>query len=110
MMTTFGWKAAIAGFINATAATWLFKSELGHMAETQETERASVPLSIVMVHLAFLAAVVVFVHQPAVFLGLFLIFLGISTAYQRHQNSLTLREALLVAFFLAGLVVLGGLQ
>ena len=33
-----------------------------------------------------------------------------ATAYQRHQNPLILREALLVAFFLAGLVVLGGLQ
>ena len=110
MMTTFGWKAAIAVVINATAAMWLFKGELGHMAETQEAEQASVPWSMVAVHLAFLATVVVFAHHPAVFMGLFLFFLGISTAYQRHQNPLILREALLVAFFLAGLVVLGGLQ
>jgi len=45
-----------------------------------------------------------------VFMGVFLFFLGFATAYQRHQNPLILREALLVAFFLAGLVVLGGLQ
>ena len=31
-------------------------------------------------------------------------------AYQRHQDRLILREGLLVAFFLAGLVVLGGQQ
>ena len=31
-------------------------------------------------------------------------------AYQRHQDRLILREGLLVAFFLAGLVVLGGKQ
>jgi Na+/H+ antiporter NhaD/arsenite permease-like protein len=43
-------------------------------------------------------------------MGLFLFFLGFATAYQRHQDPLILREALLVAFFLAGLVVLGGLQ
>jgi predicted cation transporter len=36
--------------------------------------------------------------------------LGISQAYERHQDRLILREGLLVAFFLAGLVVLGGLQ
>lgn len=36
--------------------------------------------------------------------------MGFTTAYQRHQYPLILREALLVAFFLAGLVVLGGLQ
>lgn len=110
MMTTFGWKAAIAVVINATTAMWLFKGELGHMAKTQEVEQASVPWSMVVVHLAFLATVVVFAHHPAVFMGLFLFFLGISTAYQRYQNPLILREALLVAFFLAGLVVLGGLQ
>jgi Na+/H+ antiporter NhaD/arsenite permease-like protein len=43
-------------------------------------------------------------------MGLFLFFLGIASAYERHQNPFILREALLVAFFLAGLVVLGGLQ
>lgn len=31
-------------------------------------------------------------------------------AYARHQTPLILKEALLVGFFLAGLVVLGGLQ
>ena len=41
---------------------------------------------------------------------LLLFFLGYSTAYKRHHDPLILREALLVAFFLAGLVVLGGMQ
>jgi predicted cation transporter len=45
-----------------------------------------------------------------VFLGMLLLFLAIAEAYPQHQNKLLLREALLVAFFLAGLVVLGGLQ
>src|SRR5690606_31485108 len=31
-------------------------------------------------------------------------------AYERHQNPLLIREGLMVGFFLAGLVVLGGLQ
>jgi hypothetical protein len=53
---------------------------------------------------------VVFAHHPVVFLGLFLMFLGFSQAYERHQSPLILKEALLVGFFLAGLVVLGGLQ
>lgn len=37
-------------------------------------------------------------------------FLGVTQAYERHQDPLILKEALLVAFFLAGLVVLGGMQ
>lgn len=110
MMANFGWKAAIAVIVNAACAMLLFKRELGHMAQEQEATDAPVPLSMVVAHLAFLATVVVFAHHPAVFMGVFLFFLGVTTAYQRHQNPLILREALLVAFFLAGLVVLGGLQ
>ena len=43
-------------------------------------------------------------------MGLFLLFLGLSEAYRRHHDRLMLREGLMVAFFLAGLVVLGGQQ
>ena len=43
-------------------------------------------------------------------MGLFLFFLGYTEAYHRYQSPLMLREGLLVAFFLAGLVVLGGMQ
>jgi hypothetical protein len=110
MMANFGWKAAIAVIVNAACAMLLFKGELDHMAQAQEAGDAPVPLSMVVVHLTFLAIVVVFAHHPAVFMGVFLFFLGVASAYQRHQNPLILREALLVAFFLAGLVVLGGLQ
>ena len=45
-----------------------------------------------------------------VFVGLFLFFLGLHAVTSEYQDSLKLREGLLVAFFLAGLVVLGGLQ
>jgi hypothetical protein len=58
----------------------------------------------------FLAGVVTFAHHPAVFMGLLLFFLGFATAYPQFQDRLMLREGLMVAFFLAGLVVLGGQQ
>ncbi len=67
-------------------------------------------MPLVAVHLAFLAAVVAAAHYPVVFMGLFLFFLGVVQAYERHQDRLMLREALLVAFFLGGLVTLGGHQ
>lgn len=110
MISTFGWKAAIAVVVNAGAAMLLFRKELGHMAAKPSVQAAAVPFSVVLVHLCFLVLVVVFAHHPVLFMGLFLFFMGFTTAYQRHQNPLILREALLVAFFLAGLVVLGGLQ
>jgi len=110
MIANFGWKAAFAVLVNAGSAMLLFRSQLGHMAAKQKTETVAAPFPIVMAHLFFLVIVVVFAHHPAVFMGVFLFFLGFATAYQRHQNQLILREALLVAFFLSGLVVLGGLQ
>jgi predicted cation transporter len=61
-------------------------------------------------HLLFLVGIVAFAHHPAVFMGMFLFFLGFATAYEKYQNRLILREGLMVAFFLAGLVVLGGQQ
>jgi hypothetical protein len=70
----------------------------------------SIPLVVTLIHIGFLVAAVVFHHHPVVFLGLFLFFMGYTTAYPQYQSRLLLREALLVAFFLAGLVVLGGLQ
>lgn len=112
MISHFGWKAAVAVIINAASAMLLFRHELGHMAKRAPANpaEAPVPATVMGVHVLFLALVVVFAHHPAVFLGLFLFFLGFTTAYQRHQSPLILREALLVAFFLGGLVVLGGLQ
>ncbi len=110
MIGHFGWKAAIAVLINASCATLLFGHELRVLGKQPPSTTPEVPFTVVIVHLLFLLGVVVFGHHPAVFMGLLLFFLGFTTAYQRYQDALILRESLLVAFFLAGLVVLGGLQ
>ena len=110
MFTTFGWKAALAVMVNALAVTLLFQRELSSMQGRKPSEKTSVPLPVVCVHLLFLTGVVVFAHYPVVFMGLLLFFLGFAHAYERFQDRLILREGLLVAFFLAGLVVLGGQQ
>ncbi|NBS95189.1 MAG: hypothetical protein EBT08_03385 [Betaproteobacteria bacterium] len=109
MFQTFGWKAAIAAVVNAVILTFLVRRELGSLREPPAV-RMTVPLLMVIVHLAFLLAIVVFAHHPVVFIGLLLLFIGYATAYADHQDRLILREALLVAFFLAGVVVLGGQQ
>lgn len=112
MMMNFGWKAAIAVLVNALAITWLFRREFNGEDPSKDAEPAvhKIPLSVVLIHLFFLVLVVVFAHHMVVFMGLFLFFLGYTAAYERYQSPLILREALLVAFFLAGLVVLGGQQ
>ncbi len=111
MITTFGWKAAVAVLVNASALTWWFRDELAAKGQAEaEAGQASMAMTVAGVHLLFLIGVVFFAHHPVVFMGLFLMFLGYTEAYSRYQDRLILREGLLVAFFLAGLVVLGGLQ
>ena len=112
MFATLGWKAALAVLLNATAATYVLRHHLlpAPVGNADLPAEARVPLTVVAVHLALLAGVVLFAHHPVVFLSLFLMFLGFTQAYDRHQSPLILKEALLVGFFLAGLVVLGGMQ
>jgi hypothetical protein len=111
MVSHFGWKAAVAVVINATAMSWMLRSHIDESNEiADDAAEAKVPLLVSAIHLAFLAAVVAFAHHPVIFIGVFLFFLGFTQAYRRYQNPLILKEGLLVGFFLAGLVVLGGMQ
>ncbi|MEY2690035.1 MAG: hypothetical protein RL375_4235 [Pseudomonadota bacterium] len=119
MASTFGWKAALAVLINATVVTMMLRRHLVDDPAMPATAGRGngggpvaerMPTSVILIHLSFLGAVVTFTHHPVIFLGLFLMFLGYTQAYERYQSPLIIKEALLVAFFLAGLVVLGGLQ
>ena len=111
MLATFGWKAALAIFINALIASWIFRKILLGMDDLKDDyEVGRVPPLVMLIHLTTLVLVVIFSHHPFVFVGFFLFFLGFTEAYHRYQSPLMLREGLLVAFFLAGLVVLGGMQ
>lgn len=111
MASHFGWKACLAVFLNATVITLLLRS---HVAAEKQDDAAvtetPVPWLARGIHLLFLAGVVIFAHHPVVFVGLFLFFLGFTQAYSQYQSPLILKEGLLVGFFLAGLVLLGGIQ
>lgn len=113
MATTFGWRAAVAVLISAGIVTFvcrrfLLDGSIGPVAS--ESERPPVPWFVIAVHVAFLVAIVLSAHHISIFMGLLLLFVGYAHAYSRHQNPLLIREGLMVGFFLAGLVVLGGMQ
>ena len=111
MLAQFGWKAVITVVVNATVITYLLRRHLADAPpESLGTDTARIPPIVSAIHLGLLAAVVAFAHHPVIFLGLFLLFMGFTQAYARYQTPLILKEALLVGFFLAGLVVLGGMQ
>lgn len=125
MLAHFGGKAALAVLCNAIALAWICRAQAiasarasqlagqdasGPDADNDDAARPAAPAWVMAVHLFFLVGVVLGAHHPPVFLGLLMLFIGFCSAYGRYQDRLLIKEALLVGFFLAGLVVLGGLQ
>ncbi|QQL46289.1 putative Na+/H+ antiporter [Sulfuriroseicoccus oceanibius] len=123
MLADFGWKAVIAILLSNTAYFMFFRAELTRLAdaadgvedgeihpERWEDRTDPIPAWIIIVHLGFLAWTVFNAHHPVLFIGGFLFFLAFVTATEHHQNRISLRSPLLVGFFLAALIVHGGLQ
>jgi len=119
MLTHFGWKAALAIVISNAIYFAIFRREFAKLARQTDGEdfprqwsdrTDPVPVAVTAVHLGFLAWTVFSAHYPALFIGGFLFFLAFTTATEHHQNPLSLKPAILVGFFLAGLVAHGGLQ
>ena len=123
MAANFGWRAVVAIVVSTAVYFILFKQELRGLAarprvpevEQPDEDAADsvllpVPWWVVAVHLAFMAWTVFNAHYPALFLGGFLFFLGFARATAPYQSRIELRTPLLVGFFLAGLVIHGGLQ
>lgn len=114
MAANFGWRAAAAVILNAALLTFICRVHLldGSISSNDDGQpkRPPVPGIVIAIHMFFLVSIVLTAHHPIVFLGLLMLFIGYAHAYRRHQNPLLVREGLMVGFFLAGLVILGGLQ
>jgi len=116
MASHFGWRAAVAVVVNAAVLTFICRVHLldgsigPGLGDDDTPVRTPVPWIVIAIHMMFLVGVVVSAHHPVIFLGLLMLFIGYAHAYKQYQNPLLIREGLMVGFFLAGLVVLGGLQ
>ncbi|MCB0272219.1 MAG: putative Na+/H+ antiporter [Bdellovibrionales bacterium] len=111
MMHQFGYKAVVAVFINATLALLILAKEIRALSwEDVPLIKRAAPTWLTIVHLLFLAGVVLTSHHPSVFMGLFMFFIGVTVITPEFQDTLKIRQSLLVAYFLAGLVVLGEFQ
>ena len=121
----FGWRAALSIVISTLAYYLVFRREFRTLAmrqpvadvmpATPEAKNAGqgslpVPWWITAVYLLFMVWTVVNAHYPALFLAGFLFFLGFDRAAAAYSTVLDFKTSLLVGFFLAGLVVHGGLQ
>ena len=121
MFAHYGDKAVLAILLSTLAYFAFFRRELKALAAQVpdvdgdgiadwSQRETPVPWFVTATHLFFMAVTVLFAHDPPLFLGSFLFFLAFSKATRHHQNPVSLRGPILVGFFLAGLVVHGGLQ
>jgi hypothetical protein len=122
MLLNFGWKAVVGILVANVIYFFAFRREFASLSSaggegrgeevpsTSDSSPAPIPIWVTAVHLAFLAWTVINNHYPALFIGGFLFYIAFTQATEHHQHELSLRPALLVGFFLAGLVVHGGLQ
>ncbi len=120
MFLNFGWKAIIGILISNALYFYHFRAEFSELKPTIQrdmhvpakwSEREDpIPAWITVAHLLFLAWTVIFAHDPPLFIGGFLFFLGFTQATGHHQNEVDMKSPVLVGFFLAGLVIHGGCQ
>lgn len=117
MLQHIGFKTLCAIVLSATCYFAFFRRELMGLGRKTAVEKSSavveplpVPAWITVVHVTFVLWTIVNSHYPAFFIGGFLFFLGFAQATSRFQGSVAIKPAMLVGFFLAGLVTHGGLQ
>jgi len=115
MFRHFGYKSAIATMLIASYSTVIVRKEFSGISFAAGTEATGAdkphpPYWLIVSHIAFLGASVFMSHHMAVFVGIFLLFMGLTMVTHFYQTSLQYDKSLLVALFLGGLVVLGGLQ
>jgi hypothetical protein len=75
-----------------------------------DQRESHVPAWVMLVHVLGMAWTVLNAHHPALFCVSFLFLLGFAQVTTPYQNRIDLKPALLVGFFLAGLVAHGGVQ
>jgi len=116
MFRHFGWVALMGILVSNVLYYYAFRREFLRLRDlagnpiAASTKEPSVPVWVTVTHLAFMVWSVVNAHYPALLIGGFLFFLAVHEVTEKHQSDLQLRSPLLVGFFLAGLVVHGGLQ
>lgn len=111
VFTNIGEAVLSAVTLNAIMFVLFFKNKIKKsMQKLSVDQNHELPMWITLSHVIFLVAIVMSAHFEKVFIGLFLIFIGLVDVTKKYQDRLKFREAFLVAFFLGGLIVFGSLQ
>ncbi len=124
MMQNFGWKAILGILVANAVYLIIFSREFRLLAIRQKQLAANddpfndlrnedttgTPAWVSIVSVLFLAWTVYSAHYPPMLLGGFLFFMGFAMGLPQYQSPFSFRTPMLVGFFLAGLLLLGGVQ
>jgi predicted cation transporter len=109
MLEHFGYKSLLAVIVSTSMYAFLFRKELNQNL-TFEKNHQKIPLWITIAHFLFLLFTVIFSHHGDLLIGMFVFYLSLFAITMRYQDRLKIESAVLVGFFLAGLVYLGNFQ
>ena len=124
MISHFGWRSVLAIMVSTAMYYVWFRKDFAALGPkpavpdidiaaeeaTEDQRLLPVPLWVTLVHIGFMVWTVVNSHYPALFIGGFLFFLGFARATAAFQSRLDMKTPMLVGFFLAGIVIHGGVQ
>lgn len=116
MFSEFGLKAILAIILSNALYWFIFRREFAVLASRPArpapATQSTIPVWVTAVHLSLIAWSVAMLmgHHAVLLIAGFLGFLAFTVATPQWQSPVRLRAPLLVAFFLASLVVHGGLQ
>ncbi|MCH9609136.1 MAG: hypothetical protein S4CHLAM45_03570 [Chlamydiales bacterium] len=116
VFSQFGWKAVISIIIANLVYYFIFRKGFSKNfpqkipALEKDEEVLPPPFWLTLLHIIFVACIVLTSDSTPIFLGVFLLFLGLHKATSFYQSPLHLKKAILVAFFFASLIIHGELQ
>lgn len=115
MFAQFGLRSLVAIVLACALYAWVFRGEFARLAARPRRAVApppAVPAWLTLAHLALVAACVLALvaHRPILVVASLAACLALRALTPRWQDALRLRPAVLVAAFLAALVIHGGLQ
>jgi Na+/H+ antiporter NhaD/arsenite permease-like protein len=116
IFTMLGGRAIIGVIVSTLFYYSIFRKEFAALqlknaaAPKHGNETKKIPTIVTAISCLFLAWTVVNLHSPPLAVGGFLFFLAFVKATKQYQNEVKLKSPVLVGFFLAGLVIHGGLQ
>lgn len=113
MLTHFAWRVSLACLLNAGIFIFLFKRAISeHMISIKDSASNSVssPTWLSLIHYFLLGVMVFYGHYAHLVVAVFFIFLAVKIMTKPYQTPLRTKESVMVALFLAGIIVFGGLQ